>query len=369
MARNIEHELLTTPNSDVRARQRFVIQLKRKVEQLRRRASHSAASASARADDQGVVDQIYADDIYRAACTLKRTGQEMMWDTIDAALDPEIERINQRFAAYASSDHRLGSLSLDPDLDPGETWRRARVHLQPGGYHSPADENDLRAGAYYEEGGALYSRGQSVGTGESKAECAIRFIREWRPDFKPKRILDMACSAGASTIPYAVAFPEAEVHGIDLSAAMLRYAHAKAESVGASVHFHQMDVAGTALEAGSFDLVVSHNAMHEMSDDTRAAMFRESHRLLAPGGLCVHQDLPLRSADLDPVRKADVMFDYWFNGELHWADYLACDCEAYLDDAGFPASSRRCGPFEQLDKTMSWYFAAAQKPAAQEKQT
>ena len=37
MARNTQHELLTSPSPDIRARQRFVLALKRNGEQLRRR--------------------------------------------------------------------------------------------------------------------------------------------------------------------------------------------------------------------------------------------------------------------------------------------------------------------------------------------
>ena len=42
--------------------------------------------------------------------------------------------------------------------------------------------------------------------------------------FKGLRILDIGCSAGASTVPYALAYPDAGVHGVDLGAAMVRFA-------------------------------------------------------------------------------------------------------------------------------------------------
>ncbi len=376
MARNIQHELLTTPNADVQARQRFVLQFKREVERLRRRTSALYGNDGTRAGTarkatneatQAAIDRLYADDLYRTLCALKLSGQYMMWDSINAAVADETERLSGLFRQYAGAKGRLGSLHLDPALDVGDVWRRARVHLQPDGYQADTAADDLRAGALYEEGGALYSRGQSVGTRESKAECAIRFIHDWQPGFQPTKILDMGCSAGASTIPYALAFPDAVVYGVDLFPALLRYAHAKAESLGASVHFHQANVEATPFPAGSFDLVVSHNAMHEMSRETCAAMFRESYRLLAPGGLCVHQDLPVRTRDLSPLRRADLLYEQWFNGELFWTDYLDRDCDACLDAAGFPPAGRdsdlrKSGLFAQSDGTMKWYFAAARKP-------
>lgn len=362
MPRNIPHPLLTDPSPDVRARQRFIMQFKREVERLRRRVRDSESAPVASSDSEAI-GKLYEDPAYRAICALKLNGQERMWRTVEDAFEGERERISTLYSELANSPDRRGQLKLDPNLDVGDRWRRSRVHLQPGGYHAERRPNDLMAGALYEEGGALYSRGQSVGEGESKAECAIRFIREWKPGFEPQRILDMACSAGASAIPYAIAFPDAEVHAIDLSAPMLRYAHGKAESVGARVFFHQMDATQAGFEDGSFDLVVSHNALHEMAEETRAAVFKESFRLLRPGGLVVHQDVPLRANQLNPTQKAELLYDHWFNGELYWAGYLESDCEAYLDDAGFSGADRRCELFQQLDNTMSWYFAAAQKPS------
>ena len=91
----------------------------------------------------------------------------------------------------------------------------------------------------------------------------------------------MGCSAGSASVPYAQAYPDAEVHAIDVSPGMLRYAHARAESLGAAVHFHQMDSARTSFGSESFDLIVSHNMMHEISDASRRGMLRESWRLLA----------------------------------------------------------------------------------------
>lgn len=369
MARNLQHELLTSPGADLRARQRFVLQLKREVGRLHRRALGLFEGIPAEATDEATraeIRRLYADDLYRTICALESCGQQMMWDSIADAVAAESGRLQELYRRYAGAANRRGSLRLDPTLDVGGTWRRARVHLQPDGYQADAGGDDVRAGALYEEGGALYSRGRSVGTRESKAECAIRFIREWQPGFRPTKILDLGCSAGGSTIPYALTFPDAEVHGIDLFPALLRYAHAKAESLGARVHYHQANVESLPFADGSFDLVVSHNAMHEMSRETCAAMFRESHRVLAAGGLCVHQDLPARTGDLNALSRADLLYEQWFNGELYWTEFLDRNCEQYLDAAGFPTTdqapgSRKSGPYAQLDGTMAWSFAAARK--------
>ena len=123
-----------------------------------------------------------------------------------------------------------------------------------------------------------------------------RFIAARFPELRPRKILDMGCSAGSASVPYAQAYADAEVHAVDVSPGMLRYAHARAESLGAAVHFHQMDSARTSFASESFDLIVSHNMMHEISDASRRGMLRESWRLLAPGGVFIHQDVPLQFA-------------------------------------------------------------------------
>lgn len=370
MARNTQHDLLTTPSADVRARQRFVLQFKREVERLRRRSraiyevrlAPELEKTNPPDRDSWVLENLYKDPTYKTICALKLTGQEMMWAAIGAAIDPEKDRMSGLYHGLREADKSLGTLNLDPALDISPTWHASRIHLQPGGYLADGGNDDLTAGAFYEEGGALYSRGQGVGTRESKAECIIRFIRDWKPDFKPLRILDCCCSVGASATPYAEAFPEAEIHAIDIAPGMLRYGHVRAELLGQQIHFHQMDAGATSFEEGSFDLVVSHNAMHEMPAASQAAMFAESFRLLKPGGLCIHQDVPLRFEEKDSFEKAELLFDKWFNGELYWSDYAQNDCEQLFDQAGFPSQLRRCGFFSQLDNTMQWYVAAAQKP-------
>lgn len=371
MARNAKHDLLTQPAGDIAARQRYVLAFKKRVEQMRRKARviydkriapDVASQPEGEARDNAILNALYKDDLYQTICTLKLTGQELMWSAISDTVEPAADSLSRRYEALSKSDSRLGSVTLDPELDLPEELKTVHIHLQPGGYLRDEGPTDLLAGAYYEEGGALYSRGQNVGTRESKAECLIRFLGEWKPGFKPARILDMGCSVGASSVPYALAFPDAEVHAIDISPAMLRYGHARAEALGAAVHFHQMDVAHTKFEDNSFDLIVSHNAMHEMSTETQKSMFRESWRLLRPGGICVHQDVPLRFSDLDSYEKAERSFDKWFNGELYWTDYAQNNCKKMFEDAGFDISKGYFGLFEQADKTMKWYLAAVEKP-------
>jgi SAM-dependent methyltransferase len=152
------------------------------------------------------------------------------------------------------------------------------------------------------------------------------------------------------------------VHAIDVGAGMLRYAHARAEALGAAVHFHQMDCAATRFPDGYFDLIVSHNMMHEISDATRRGMLRESLRLLRPGGLCVHQDVPLRFQGLSEFKKFELSWDTRHNNEPFWEAYANCDLRADMLAAGFPEELVFVGHLPQAPGSLPWFVGAATKP-------
>jgi SAM-dependent methyltransferase len=237
------------------------------------------------------------------------------------------------------------------------------IHLQPGGYALDLGDGDVMAGALYEAGGNLYAFGQGIGRGDSKAAHVQRFIAGRWPGFKPRSILDMGCSAGSASVPHALAFSDAEVHAIDVGAGMLRYAHARAAALGAAVHFHQRDCAATGFPDAHFDLVVSHNLMHEISDATRRAMLRETWRLLAPGGVFIHQDVPLRFAGLSEFRKFELSWDTRNNNEPFWEVYANADLVADLEAAGIPADRTWVGQLPQGEGSLPWFVAAGSKPA------
>lgn len=90
------------------------------------------------------------------------------------------------------------------------------------------------------------------------------------------------------------------VLGIDLSPEMLRTARRKAASRGSTnVHFRRMDATAPRLTGGSFDGVISSFGTPDGAYDG-AAVFREWHRVLRPGGrLCFVE--AAWSALIDPI--------------------------------------------------------------------
>ena len=374
MVHELKHSMLATQDADDRARQRFVLALKRQLTgrirpgnqlifETRVRPRLQARSRSRAASDREAIKRaLLEDNGYQAWSALTRCSQEMLWAAVAEPLLRDQPRLEAEARRLREAPGRLGGLDLDPAFVPPAAMREHHVHLQPQGYAHTAAADDVMAGALYEAGGNLYSMGQGMGGDDSKAGAAIRWLREQYPDFAPRRILDLGCSAGASSVPYALAFPQAEVHAIDIGAAMLRYAHARAESLGARVFFHQMDCGATRFPDGHFDLVVSHNLFHEISNESRRATLRESLRLLGSGGVVLHQDVAIQNALRTPFEQAERAWDVYFNDEPFWEDYADAQIGRELVMAGFPPEAVREFPLAKINGPGHWFAVTARKP-------
>lgn len=376
MVHELQHSMLARQTPEDLARQRFVLALKRQLTgrirpgnaviyekrvqpELQRRLRSKAG-----ADREVIKHALLKVPAYQIWAALTRCSQEMMWATITEPLMRDRERIEAEGRRLLDNPKRLGRLDLPEGFEPPRAMQEHHIHLQPQGYARSAGPNDVLAGALYEAGGNLYSMGQGMGGDDSKGFAVIRWIKAQRPGFAPRRILDLGCSAGAASVPYAQEFPDAEVHAIDVGAAMLRYASARAESLGARVFFEQMDVSATRFPDGYFDLVVSHNLFHEVSNETRNAVFRETWRLLAPGGLAVHQDVAIQNAGRTPFEQAERAYDVYYNDEPFWEDYADARMTGELEAAGFPRGSAREIQLVKINGPGYWFAAVAEKPAA-----
>jgi SAM-dependent methyltransferase len=293
---------------------------------------------------------------------LNRTAQDMMWDAVETAIRRDLPRMQDAAARLTRGRNPMGSLELDPDFAPPADALVADIHCQPGGYMRQDGPEDIVAGALYESGGNMYSLGTGIGARDSKAGAVIGFLAERFPDFRPGRILDLGCSAGGASVGYAAAFPEAEIHAVDVGPAMLRYAHARAEALGVAVHFHQMDAAHLAFPDGMFDLVVSHNVMHEVSSATLARMFAESHRTLRPGGIAIHQDVPIRG-DRTLFERYMFSWETRNNNEPFWQVFAEADVPAMMEAGGFEPDRIEETLVPKLDGPGAWYVVMGRKSA------
>ena len=294
-----QHALLSRPTVDEQGRENFIAAMRRfLVADLyagnevayRNRVEPAFKKANGRAPEtylevKGVMER---DPFYRSFSLLNRATQELLWDTVGESVERQLPALH---AAAKSVTPAGGSLTIDPEFVLPDYARKVDIHVMPGSFHTALGDDDLYAGAMYDRGVYLYAYGglgpQNAVLGDGTVGC----IRSRFPDFAPKRILEMGCGTGMATHPLAAAWPDAELHAIDIAEPMIRYAHGRSEAMGVPVHYHLANAAHTPFEDQSFDLVVSTIMLHEMPQKVTRQVIAESYRLLRPGGVMVHNDL------------------------------------------------------------------------------
>jgi SAM-dependent methyltransferase len=294
-----KHAMLIDETHDERARDAFIASLREYTmsdlyPQLKEHYDRVLAPrhGAEHGEPPKTVDRVRAvmesSPLYNGYSLLVRGTQELLWDTVGEAVERQLPELIERAAGTRKG---RGSLELDPDLPLPNYTAAVDIHVMPGGFHTDIAPDDVFAGALYDRGVYLFAFG---GLGPLNDELGVgtaAAVTRQFPDFSPLRILDMGCGAGHATLPLAATFPDAEVHGIDLGAPMLRYAAARAGALGHDIHFSQQDAAHTRFPDGSFDLVASTLMLHEMPRPAILAVLRECHRLLRPGGVMAHHDL------------------------------------------------------------------------------
>lgn len=370
--RDLQHAVLPRSSVEEQSRQGAVVALRRFLNRhVRPRnvpafaAEAAPAFAAARGrqpqSPEEIQEAFLMSPSYRLWSATNRSAQEMLWVSVGEPTYRDLDRMRAAARELMDAPDKKGSLTLDPDYDPSPEVADVDIHLQPGGYAMDRDSDDIVAGALYETGGNVFSFGQGIGRGDSKAAVVLRLLDEHFGGFRPRRILDIGCSAGAASAAYAANDPDVEVHAIDIGAGMLRYAHARAESLGVAVHFHQMDAAQLSFDDDSFDLVVSHNLMHEIGAEKRRAMMREARRVARPGGIVVHQDVGIRGLPT-LVQRVERDWDSHFNGEAHWNVYLNDDFVADMKAAGFTEEEVVEHKLPAINGPNHWYAISARKP-------
>lgn len=368
MSRDLTHDLMPRTDHDGLSRRLAVLAMKRAVGRVLQPALMKHYEEDVRPIVEGDLgrpvqsaadfrDPLKESDLYRVWSSVNRASQHRMWSMLADQIDADYDRI----AGATDAGAAVASLEGADEFEAPDYIRQADIHCQPGGYLLDRFEGDLGAGLLYEMGGNIYALGQNIGAKDSKAQRIIDFIRDEFPDLKPLRILELGCSAGAQTSYYPAAFPEAEVHAVDISPAMLRYAKARADALGAPVHFHLADAANMPFDDGSFDLIVSHNMLHETAASHQAAVMQECERLLAPGGLCLHQDVAVQLDKLPPFIQFLSEWQKENNGEPFWLDYATADIPGLLIAAGFDGGAVKPHYLDQLDGPLQWYVVTARK--------
>jgi SAM-dependent methyltransferase len=342
--RQFPHAMLPRAQHDERARQDFVRSYKvhvlsglgpgnrtvydRKVKPVLDRQGNAK-------NGRTIAPAMAREPFWQAWSSLNRTSQEMMWESLS---EPAFRELPRMMSAARSLKTRQtgGSLTLDPQEPVPRYIAAVDIHGQPGGYGLELQPDDVYAGALYDLSAFHYSLGGLGPHGADPGDSTVVFLRRRYPGFTPHRILDIGCSVGASTLPLKDAWPDADVQAIDIAPAFLRYADARTRDLGRAVHFSQQNAEATKFPDGHFDLIVSHLFFHETSAAAVRAIMAECRRLLAPGGLMLHSDVP------EANRFWPDAYDRWwrdwtthFNAEPFRSTLRGIDLGAVAVKAGF----------------------------------
>ena len=343
-SRQLDHRMLAVPSAEEESRQLFVKSLKyhlatkvapgNKLAYERRALPEFTRSNGAAPKDHHEIRSLMAGDGYfQMWSALQRTSQEMMWRSVQVS----VERQNDALQAQAASlSGEAGSLQLDPGLEQPKYHTAVDIHCMPGGYHGEYQADDVANGAVYDRAVWIYAMGRMGPLNDDMGQSVCSYLKLQRPNFAPRRILDMGCGVGHTTLPYAEHFPTAELHGIDVGAPMLRYAHARAEALGKAVHYSQQNAEHTNFPDGHFDLVVSHILVHETSHKAIRRIMKEAFRLLAPGGLMVNLETPPYGS-MSAFDAFMLDWDTRNNNEPFWGASHELDIADLAERSGFGA--------------------------------
>jgi len=236
----------------------------------------------------------------------------------------------------ASAESIASRLRVNPEFEVPRYLAATDTHMMPGSYHTNPTAQDVRQGAVFDKAASLYSLGRQGGQmNDMRGHTVVAHLFERFPDLDPKRILEMGCTVGNSLVAVARTFPDAEVFGIDVGASLLRYAHARARHIGVPIHFSQQNAEKTDFPDASFDLVFSSAMLHETSAKAVRNIFAECYRVLRPGGVMVHLEVPFRAETASAFDWLRADYESRFNNEPFWIGAVSTDLAELTRSVGF----------------------------------
>ncbi len=279
-------------------------------------------------------DAMNRDAWHQVWSALKRNSMEMRQHFGRQVVLRQLDELDGQARQY---NEHSGMLELDPAIKQPPYQTAVDIHCQPGGYHAEERPGDVTAGANYDVGLFATVGGALGGLNDGGGQAVVNWAKAERPDWQPRRILDIGCTIGHNAVPIAQAYPDAEVIAIDTAGACLRYGAARAASMGvANIKFVQASGEDLSRWAdGYFDWVQTTMFLHELSSKAMPRLLAEAHRVLAPGGLILHVEQPQYSDDMPLFEQFMRDWDAFNNNEPFWSAMHGQDLKQVMADAGF----------------------------------
>jgi ubiquinone/menaquinone biosynthesis C-methylase UbiE len=161
---------------------------------------------------------------------------------------------------------------------------------------------------------------------------------------KGLRILDLGCGTGTSSRFLSLAFPEAEIVGLDLSKFYLDFA----KKANGEFPIEWVQGKGEALPfaKGEFDAVVSVFLFHELPKDIRRAALMEMKRVLRAKGVLAIVD-SLQLGDNPDLDYGLLQFPKEFH-EPFFPNYIRNPLEKQMRECGLKVGGKELGFFSKV---------------------
>lgn len=328
---------------DDRARQEFVFALNRYVQGTLAEGSRRVCDdqvvpelgirgiADPR-DRQRLRERMEEQPLHQYWLAMMQVWQDLLWRYSAACVERQLDGLVERCRPRAGD---RGTLRLDPTLVVPPYQAAVDNHSLPGGYHAEVRADDVRQGAIYSLSSYAYLLKQTGARHDYRGQTLMAHLLGRFPGMATRDILDLGCLVGASTAAWAEQFPAARIEALDTSASALRFAHGMAEERGLAIHYSQQNAERTDFPDASFDVVVSHALLHETSRTAVRNIFAECFRLLRPGGVMGHIEVPARIEVMAPWEYLRSAYEGFYNQEPFWNGLTEADLAATAREAGF----------------------------------
>lgn len=274
------------------------------------------------------------DNVYRLERFLQRYVAE---ENFNRGI-PAIEERRAQFEAFDAQQgdaEALGSLELADTIDIPKYYDRIEWHLEPGGW----DGYDLYGALFaFGVGPMVFRHGgyAAVGIGDDITQQRLKTVAQF-PKSEYGKIYEPGCGGVSTLKALHTVFPDAELHGSDLSPLLLKNGRKMASRQGFAVHLRQADAASDTREAdASYDGVITYALHHELPPKANRKLLAEMFRIMKPGADIVISDPPpFRAVDLFHAVILDWDTDH--REEPFFSAVLHDSIDDMLAEAGFEA--------------------------------
>jgi len=251
------------------------------------------------------------DRSYQAYIRLSRTVHEMMWDR---ALRSIYRHEDMYLTAMEATDKMgPGTLELNPSMHIPE-YATYEIHEQPGGYCG----NPFAGMLYHYCAVTAFYHGLADGPVNHDERNQI-MVSGWPTpqDGKLKRILEVGCSHGSTTIALRERFdnPDIEVWALDVGAPQVRYAHHRAVKMGHKINWVHRLAEDTHFPDNYFDMIAINLIFHELPIFATRKIIPELQRITRPGGIWVGDGTGDGKYQGTIIQKAATWVNHRYNNE------------------------------------------------------